>query len=327
MSPPTVSVVMGVYNGAAQLARTLDSVLTQQDVDLEFVVVDDGSTDETARILSQYAQADPRLRVITQSNQGLTRALIRGCQEACGEFIARQDAGDVSEPGRLQGQLAVMRRYPQAVFSSCWSRMVAMGGELLYLSKGAGLSDEPRWVLDPAKQYGMVDGPSTHPTVMMRRDSYQDAGGYRAAFRVGQDWDLWYRLAAVGPFVMLPQPLYRFRFDGAGISATRAEEQDAFARLSLQAMLLRARGESDEPVLKLAAEMPVSSFQTHASRSRARMNYFVGSNLIRNGDSRALRYIWACLRDEPLVFRVWMRAIQAIWLKLRPQGVNSGSVS
>jgi glycosyltransferase involved in cell wall biosynthesis len=308
---------MSVYNGADQLVDTLKSILSQEGVDVEFVVIDDGSTDASGEILAEFARRDSRLRVISHVNQGLTSSLIVGCNEARGEFIARQDASDISEPGRLRAQLALMRRYPQAVFCSCWTRMVAMGGELLFLAKGSGLSVEPRWVLDPAAQYGIVDGPSVHPTVMMRRAAYEEAGGYRAAFRVGQDWDLWYRLAALGPFVMLPEPLYTYRFDGDGISATRAEEQAAFARLSLQAMRLRAQGQSDDPVLQEAAALPAPARTPPVSRSRARMNYFVGSSLIRNGDARALKYLFASLRDEPIAPRVWLRALQASWLRLR----------
>ena len=95
---PEVSVVMSVYNGASNLAATMDSILSQEGVELEFIVVNDGSTDETGEILDDYARRDDRVRVIHQENTGLTRALIRGCAAATGEFIARQDAGDVSLP-------------------------------------------------------------------------------------------------------------------------------------------------------------------------------------------------------------------------------------
>ena len=98
---PKVSVVMSVYNGAEHLAETLDSVLQQEDCDFEFIVVNDGSTDSTASILDEYARRDPRLRIIHQSNTGLTQALINGCHQARGEYIARQDAGDVSLSSRL----------------------------------------------------------------------------------------------------------------------------------------------------------------------------------------------------------------------------------
>src|SRR5438445_3821400 len=88
---PEVSVVMGVYNGASHLAATLDSILSQDGVELEFIVVNDGSTDESAEILNCYASRDSRVRVIHQDRAGLTRALISGCDAARGEFIARQD--------------------------------------------------------------------------------------------------------------------------------------------------------------------------------------------------------------------------------------------
>jgi glycosyltransferase involved in cell wall biosynthesis len=316
-STPDISVVMSVFNGGSFLESTLLSVLRQKDVDFEFVVVDDGSTDTTAAMLSHHAQADPRLRVITQTNQGLTRALIRGCQEARGQYIARQDAGDVSEPGRLRAQLELMRRYPQAVFCSCWARMVAAGGDLLYLSKGSGVSTEPRWVLDREAEHGMIDGPSVHPTVMMLRSAYEQAGGYRAEFRVGQDWDLWYRLAETGPFVMLSAPLYTCYIDSTGISATRSEEQAAFARLSLQAMRLRVDGKSDVQVLRQAAELPRQPRKKPTHIGRARMNYFVGSNLIQNGNPRAMGYLLASLREQPLAPRTWLRTLQACWLKVR----------
>src|SRR5262245_30164988 len=96
---PEVSVMMSVYNGASHLAATLDRILSQEGVALEFIVVNDGSTDKSSQILNDYAQRDSRLRVIHQENTGLTRALIRGCDAARGEFIARNDAGDISLPG------------------------------------------------------------------------------------------------------------------------------------------------------------------------------------------------------------------------------------
>ena len=92
---------MSVYNGASNLAATMDSILSQEGVEFEFIVVNDGSTDATGEILDDYARRDNRVRVIHQENTGLTRALIRGCAAASGEFIARQDAGDVSLRGKI----------------------------------------------------------------------------------------------------------------------------------------------------------------------------------------------------------------------------------
>ena len=77
-----VSVVMSVYNGAATLRNSVESILAQQEVELEFVIVDDGSTDASAEMLEEFARADRRIRVIHQRNQGLTRSLIVGCAAA-----------------------------------------------------------------------------------------------------------------------------------------------------------------------------------------------------------------------------------------------------
>src|SRR5882672_1702517 len=101
---PLVSVVTSTYNGASYLENSLQSVLDQTGVQFELIVVDDGSTDGSAEILARLAGKDSRLRLLRQKNQGLTRALIRGCAEARGTYIARHDSDDLSLPGRLEKQ-------------------------------------------------------------------------------------------------------------------------------------------------------------------------------------------------------------------------------
>src|ERR1700750_1417633 len=107
---PDISVVMSVYNGASQLGTTIDSVLNQEGASFEFVIVNDGSTDEVPQILETYARRDARVKVINQENQGITRGLIAGCAAAKGTYIARQDAGDISMPGRLARELHFIRQ-------------------------------------------------------------------------------------------------------------------------------------------------------------------------------------------------------------------------
>ena len=92
---PSVSVIMSVYNGANHLVKSVESILVQEGVDFEFIIVNDGSTDESGEILEAFARRDNRIRVIEQENTGLTKALIRGCKEARGKYIARQDVDDV----------------------------------------------------------------------------------------------------------------------------------------------------------------------------------------------------------------------------------------
>jgi glycosyltransferase involved in cell wall biosynthesis len=91
---PDVSVVMSVYNDATYLCGAVESILIQEGVSFEFIIIDDGSTDGSGQILDEYAAKDSRIRVVRQQNRGLTRALIAGCAMARGKYIARQDSDD-----------------------------------------------------------------------------------------------------------------------------------------------------------------------------------------------------------------------------------------
>ncbi len=176
MSTPQVSVVMSVYNGAATLTGTMDSFLAQEGVTFEFIVVNDGSTDGGGAILNDYARRDSRVRVIHQENTGLTRALIRGCAEARGQYIARQDAGgDVSLPGRLARQFAFLESNPTVALTSCGTRFVGPEGEFLYEMVQQG--DELQRGLEQLR-IDQIRGPSHHGSTMFRRAAYQCVGGY-----------------------------------------------------------------------------------------------------------------------------------------------------
>ncbi len=312
MSCPQVSVVMSVYNGAADLPRTLRSVLDQQGVALEFIVVDDGSADGSSQLLDAAAASDARLRVIHQPNAGLTRALIRGCEAASAPLVARQDAGDVSLPGRLLRQAELMSAHPRLSFVSCAAEYVDTAGHFLYRNVGREQAVHPIDVIDLNERYGMRDGPSHHGSVMFRRDAYLQAGGYRAEFYFGQDWDLWYRLAAIGKFCMLPETLYLAQVGIGDISTTRKPLQERIAALSLQGLHLRAAGQPDNEVLAQAALVrPTTVLPSDKRRSSAAAAYFLGECLRRNGNhSRASHYFRIAIRNQPWHLKTWMRLAQ-----------------
>ena len=244
---PSVSVVTGVYNGGDLLPKAVDSILSQQGVSFEFVIVNDGSTDGTAAILDDYARRDGRVRVIHQENTGLTRALIWGCVTARGQYIARQDADDVSLPGRLARQAAFLDAHPEAVMTACGSRRSGPDGEVLHevvqhgeeLHEGLG-----RLTL------AEVTGPSHHGAVMFRRSAYEAAGGYRAAFRVAQDLDLWLRLAEAGKCLAIPEIYYEGSWRLGAISHLRREEQLRTTEVLLECARARRTIGSDAAVLE-----------------------------------------------------------------------------
>lgn len=305
MKIPEVSVVMSVYNGMQALPSTLQSILTQEGCNFEFIVVNDGSTDASGQVLDEWAARDARLRVIHQANTGLTRALIRGCAEAQGEFIARQDCGDVSLPGRLAGQVERLKQDAAQVAMSCHTRFIGPRDEVLYQVEisetqlNAGLSSGN----------DAVRGPSHHGTMMMRREAYEVAGGYRAAFYFAQDLDLWTRLIEYGRFAVVPEVLYLARLEPHSISGTQTLEQVQLAKLIRGATQARRSGSFEETYLAAAAEIrPVK--RGDLARRVALGNYFIGSCLRKSNPRAAAGYFRQALDNDPWLWRARFRWIQ-----------------
>ena len=305
-----ISVVMAVYNGAGTVEASLDSILAQTHDDFECIVVDDGSTDDTARVLAGYASRDPRVRLITQTNTGLTRALIAGCAAARGAYIARHDAGDLSHRRRFEEQHRLLEASGELTFVSCWTEYAGPELEPMYTARGTALAVKPIRIIDPGSEHGVTDGPTHHGSVVFRRDAYERAGGYRAQFYVGQDWDLWYRLAEEGLFQIVPEVLYTARVTPGAISSASRAMQQRIARLSHRALLARLRSASEEAILEEAARLqPV---RKRSRRARAGGLYFIGEALRRNGDVRARRYLREALTAWPFSIRSWLRYLQSL---------------
>jgi len=305
-SLPDISVVMTVYNGADRLRETVESVLSQEAVSLEFIVIDDGSTDSSAIVLDNYACHDARVRVLHQVNQGLTRALITGCEAAKGKYIARQDAGDISLPNRLRLQKAVLDQHEDCVFVSCWTTMIGPRDEYLFAHRGRRHASGPLRILSKREEkWVVINMPTSHPSVMFRREAYVRAGGYRAAFYYAQDWDLWYRLAALGTFAMVAQYLYQARITPDSISSLRRDQQVAYARLAHKAITLRLAGHSDAAIVEEAERLLPRNPHTIRRSDQGRAMYFIGKTLLDNNDPRARHYLLNAISLNPFLFSAW----------------------
>ena len=302
---PRISVVMGIYNGAEHLAFTIESVLSQTMTDLEFIIVDDGSTDETPELLERFANADSRLIVVTQENAGLTKALMAGCSQARGEFIARQDVGDGSLPNRLQKQLDFLEANPDVVAVGGGCRRIGPKGEFL----GETVHDmNPKEVTD----YFLSDGIGlSHPVSMYRREAYEAAGGYRSEFRFAQDTDLWFRMLRVGYLANVSEVLVELRNDVYGISSSSHDRQRILAMLAWESFQAIERGDSDAAILEHAKKVSwekLTQTQTIApAQAKARAENFIGSQLYALGDSRCREYLWRAVRSRPYWLRPWTK--------------------
>jgi glycosyltransferase involved in cell wall biosynthesis len=294
-----VSVVMSVFNDACYLQSAIESVLSQADVDLEFIIVDDGSSDGSAAILSDYAARDGRVHVIRQQNAGLTRALITGCDAATGEFIARQDADDISLPGRLAKQVQLLRSDPQLVFVSCQAQVIAPEGEVV-LSHTRPVT--PEAATDLLLHGG--SGPPGHGTVMFRRDAYVRAGGYRPEFYFAQDCDLWFRLAEQGLLSYRPEFLYQYRLAPGSLSGSRNPIKRLFANAVDDCRALRLKGQSEEPILAYCRTLK-ERIHERSDASEAGTLYFLGRNLLKAHPRAATRYLLQSLVRKPFNLKGW----------------------
>jgi glycosyltransferase involved in cell wall biosynthesis len=306
-----VSVVMSVYNGASSLAVTMNSILSQEGLKFEFIVVNDSSTDKTGEILNDYARRDDRVRVVHQGNTGLTRALIRGCAAATGEFIARQDAGDISLAGRLTRQLNVFRNNSSVVMTSCGTRFVGPGNEVLYEVRQIGDQLQRGLLHVDARR---VHGPSSHSSVMFRREAYERVGGYRAQFNVAQDLDLWMRLAEVGVCWATPEVFCEFHLFKSSVTATRRDEQMRAAKFIVKSAAARRSGCDDSSVIaKWEQQRKWHRFFWWWPPRRlqeAKFYYFIGSVLRHHQPKQAQLYFWRAIRTWFPYPKAWYRVLQ-----------------
>ena len=290
---------MSVYNGGSQVAAAIQCILDQRNVELELIVIDDGATDQTPRILHEFSERDPRVRILRQANTGLTRALQKGCQAARGTLIARHDLGDNSLFDRLAVQKAYLQQHPDVVATGCGVHWIGPNGE--DLGEWVRCQTPAETTCDLLKNgIGFV-----HPSVMFRRDAYLKSGGYRSQFRFAQDHDLWYRMAEQGLLATCPEVLFEYRMDVAGISPQNRTRQLRLGQLARECFLARQRGESEAALLEEANRV---SWETSTEPSISQKQgqgaaaYFVGSQLYQQRDQRCRRYLKMALaaRARPL---------------------------
>src|SRR5439155_11608891 len=146
-STPKISVVMPAYNAGAYLRDAVNSILDQTFRDFEFIIVNDGSSDDTALILQEYEKIDSRVRVFHQENQGMIAALNRGCRMARGKYIARMDADDISFPRRFEKQLEYIERHPQIGMLGTWVYNVDDKGSMTGTWRPPTNPNMPKWTL------------------------------------------------------------------------------------------------------------------------------------------------------------------------------------
>lgn len=239
---PAVTLLMPVYNAGRFVGETVDSVLAQTMGDFEFLIIDDGSTDDSLSTLRRFASADSRIRLISRPNTGYIAALNEGLEKASAPLIARLDADDLADPRRLELQLVRMSAEPD---------LVALGSNATAIDEaGRPLGDYPVPLTHDEIEASHLRGSSAihHPAVMLRAEAVRRVGGYRGQFMPCEDFDLWLRLAEVGPVANLPEPLLKKRLFVGSAVATNLEKQRRLVEQILRETWQR-RGLAGEPKL------------------------------------------------------------------------------
>ena len=210
MNSPQVSILMPVRNEEEFLPAALDSLFRQTLEEWELIVVDDGSTDATPRILAEAARRDSRVRLCNSPGTGLPDALNFGLAQCRTDLVARMDGDDICHPRRLERQLNLMLQSPEFGLVACGFRNFPRA------ALGRGMADYEKWQ-NGLTTHGavmrdlFVESPFVHPSVMFRRREVEEVGGYRA-MGWAEDYDLWLRLAAAGTrFARLPEILFFWR--------------------------------------------------------------------------------------------------------------------
>ncbi|RMG23519.1 MAG: glycosyltransferase [Methanobacteriota archaeon] len=209
MSMPDVSVVLPVYNGAKYVSEAIKSILSQTLTNIELIIVDDGSTDDSLTIIRSFD--DERIRIIKQPNSGISQALNHGISLARSNFIARMDADDIALLDRLERQLAFLKSHPNTVAIGCSATVIDQNGEDVCVISRPGEDSELRKRIPST--------PFIHPTVMFRKDVFYIAGQYPLFMRHGaEDAVLFWRMAKYGKISNLSEPLLKYRIHPGSVS-------------------------------------------------------------------------------------------------------------
>lgn len=212
---PLVTIILPVYNGAAYLQQTLDSLRTQTLTDWELIAIDDGSSDDSGKILRDFAAAETRSRIISRENRGLIATLNEGVQAARGTWIARIDADDICLPERLEKQIAWAEKHGAAVCGGVIERIgIGAGHSWVFPSSCAGIYT---WLL--------FRSAFAHPTILIRREVAQKFP-YSGDFSHAEDYELWTRLAlARVPMTNIPEKVLLYRVHAEQVSTAKKDAQ------------------------------------------------------------------------------------------------------
>jgi len=294
--PPTISVVLPVYNAERYVGEAVESILAQTFGDFELLIIDDGSKDRSLEILQRLAESDRRIRLRSRPNAGLVPTLNEMLAQARGEFIARMDADDVSFPRRFERELEYLRAHEDCLVVGTAVEWIDPEGELLKLYA------PPRDHAEiDAAHLATAEGVVCHPSALIRATAFELVGGYDPELDGAEDLDLWLRIAEVGRLANLSEALLRYRFHFAKVGFAAKRRQLEASRKSVLAACERRKIQPKLPPEDAEAPDVTRQLQTWAW-------WALGSG----NRTTARKYAWRVVLREPHRPSSWRLAYCAI---------------
>ncbi|WP_205672099.1 glycosyltransferase family A protein [Ammoniphilus sp. YIM 78166] len=203
--------IIPTYNRGKFITNAIESVLRQTYRDLEIVIIDDGSTDDTRSRVAPYGSP---VRYIYQQNQGVSEARNNGIKQARGKYIAFLDSDDLFLPHKLEEQMNYIKNHPECKFLYSWYYKTNAKGEIKLLRKNVACRNQEHL------QYCLITrrlGIRTS-TVLIHKECFEKAGLFNRNYWRSQDWDMWLRLAAYYSGACIKKPLAKYVLHDSNVS-------------------------------------------------------------------------------------------------------------
>lgn len=211
-----ISVILPNFNGGNYLEKAIRSIQEQTYRNWELLLIDDGSTDDSRRLVHSLAQNDKRIKLIEKENSGIVDSLNLGISKAKGEYIARMDADDIALSFRLEKQFHYLRQNDDIAILGSAVELIDEWDQGLMIDPP--ICSHPEIIKHLLLGHG---GTIRHPTILMRRNLIEKLNGYDKKAEWAEDLDLYFRASEYGELVNFPEVLLRYRIHFKSVNYTK----------------------------------------------------------------------------------------------------------
>lgn len=309
---------MPVYNGALYLKEAIDSILQQTYTDFEFLIINDGSTDDTEAIIASYS--DKRICLINQRNAGVSAALNHGIQLAKGAYIARMDADDICMPTRLEEQMNFLDTHPEYIMIGSDADYMDKDGQFVFHYSNTGHSNE-----EINKRVNWITCPFLHSAVIYKKDAVLAAGTYDENAYLFEDHFLWIKLIKMGKVANLNKALISVRLNPSSVTIDQRDCSADYLNIKNKAIQTGLLSDEEGAILrknvvKISATQKLYSYHAYLGKKYLWNNYHA---------AHARKHFLEAIKVYPLKVKsyllLFMSFLPASIIKLIYQKVKSMS--